>query len=68
MSPFRIGSISWCYFVVLLFHWCSPVSAVPLFPSDLKLADVTPGYKKTSKNSKDNYIIQYFQNLQKMYV
>ena len=26
-----------------------------IFPSDLKLADVTPVYKKKSKNSKDNY-------------
>ena len=59
MSSFCIGSISWCYFVVLLFRWCSPVSADPLFPSDLKFADVTPVY---------NYIIQYFQNLWKMYL
>ena len=26
-----------------------------IFPSDLKLADVTPVYKKKSKNSKDNF-------------
>ena len=44
-----------------------------IFPSDLKLADVTPVYKKKSKNSKGNYrsvlyIIQYFQNLRKMYL
>ena len=26
-----------------------------MFPPDLKLADVTPGYKNESKNSKDNY-------------
>ena len=26
-----------------------------IFPSDLKLADITPVYKKKSKNSKDNY-------------
>ena len=26
-----------------------------IFPSDVKLADVTPVYKKKSKNSKDNY-------------
>ena len=26
-----------------------------IFPSDLKLADVTPAYNKKSKNSKDNY-------------
>ena len=53
MSSFCIGSISWCYFVLLV-RWCSPVSADPLFPSDLKFADVAPVYKKTPKNSKDN--------------
>ena len=44
-----------------------------IFPSDLKLADETLVYKKKSKNSKGNYrsvlhIIQYFQNLRKMYL
>ena len=68
MSPFCICSISWCYFAVLLFRWCSPVSAVPVFPSDLKLADVTPVYKKTSKNSKDNYRpVSILWNISKIY-
>ena len=52
MSPFCIGSISWCYFVFLLFRWCSPVSAIPLFLTDWKLADVTPVYKRRRKTLK----------------
>ena len=68
MSLFCIGSISWCYFVVLLFRWCSPFSAVLLFPLDLKLADVTPVYKKTSKSSKDNYRpVTILSNISKIY-
>ena len=55
MSSFCIGSISWCYFVVLLFRWCSPVSADPLFSSDLELANVTPVYREASKGSRDSY-------------
>ena len=41
-----------CCSVVLLVFSCS---AIPLFPSDLKLANATPVYKKNSKNSKDKY-------------
>ena len=35
MSSFCIGSISWCCFVVPLFHWCFPVPlfcGVPIVP------------------------------------
>ena len=36
--------------------WCpDEYISKSIFPSDLKLADVTPVYKKKSKNSKDNY-------------
>ena len=38
------------------------------FPSDLKLADVTPVYKKKSKNSKDNYRpVSILSNISKIY-
>ena len=68
MSPFCIGSISWYHFFVLLFRWCSPVSAVALFASDLKLADVNPVYEKTSKNCKDNYrLVTILCNISKIF-
>ena len=39
-----------------------------IFPSDLKLADVTPVYKKKSKNSKDNYrSVSILSNISKVY-
>ena len=38
------------------------------FPSDLKSADVTPPYKKKSKNSKDNYRpVSILSNISKVY-
>ena len=38
------------------------------FPSDLKLADVTPVYKKKSKNSKDNFRpVSILSNVSKIY-
>ena len=39
-----------------------------LFPHDLKLADVTPAYKKKSRSSKDNYRpVSIFSNISKIY-
>ena len=39
-----------------------------LFPDDLKLADVTPVYKKKSKTSKDNYRpVSILSNISKVY-
>ena len=39
-----------------------------IFPSDLKLADVTPVYKEKSKNSKDNYRpVNILSNISKIY-
>lgn len=41
---------------------------VDIFPFDLKTADVTPGYKKKSKNSKDNYRpVSILSNISKIY-
>ena len=40
----------------------------PILPSDLKLADVTPVYKKKLKNSKDNYRpVSILSNISKIY-
>ena len=39
-----------------------------MFPPDLKLADLTPIYKKKSKNFKDNYIPKsILSNISKVY-
>ena len=39
-----------------------------IFPSDLKIADVTPAYKKKSKYSKDNYRpVSILSNMSKIY-
>ena len=39
-----------------------------IFPSDLKLADVTPVYKKKLQNSKDNYRpVSILSNISKIY-
>ena len=39
-----------------------------IFPSDLKVADVTPAFKKKSKTSKDNYRpISILPNISKIY-
>ena len=39
-----------------------------IFPSDLKVADVTPAFKKKSKTSKDNYRpINILPNISKIY-
>ena len=44
---------------------CIPKS---IYPSDLKLADVTPVYKKKSKNPKDNYRpVNILSNISKIY-
>ena len=41
---------------------------VDIFPSDLKIADVTPAYKKKSKYSKDNYRpVIILSNISKIY-
>ena len=41
---------------------------VDIFPSDLKIADVTPAYKEKSKYSKDNYRpVSILSNISKIY-
>ena len=41
---------------------------VDIFPSELKIADVTPAYKKKSKYSKDNYMpVSILSNISKIY-
>ena len=41
---------------------------VDIFPSDLKIADVTPAYKKKSKYSKDNYRpVSILSNISEIY-
>ena len=43
------------YFAEYFYENINQCISKSIFPSDLKLADVTPVYKKKSKNSKDNY-------------
>ena len=43
------------YFAEYFYENINQCISKSILPSDLKLADVTPVYKKTSKNSKDNY-------------
>ena len=46
-------------------HFCIENS---IFPSNLKVADVTPAFKKKSKTSKDNYrLISILSNISKIY-
>ena len=43
------------YFVKYFYENINQCILKSISPSDLKLADVTPVYKKKSKNSSDNY-------------
>ena len=43
------------YFTQYFYENINQYISKSIFPSDLKFADVTPVYKKKSKNSKDNY-------------
>ena len=43
------------YFAECFYENVNQCVSKSIFPSGLKLADVTQGYKKESKNSKDNY-------------
>ena len=43
------------YFAKFFYENINHSISKSIFPSDLKLAGVTPVYKKKSKNSKDNY-------------
>ena len=58
------------YFAEYFYENINQGMSKSIFPSDLKLADVTPVYKKKSNNSNtfkhSKHIIQHFQNLRKM--
>ena len=56
------------YFAEYFYKNINQCISKSIFPSDLKLADVTPVYKKRSKNSKDNYRpVSILSNISKTY-
>ena len=56
------------YFAEYFYENINQCISKSVFPSDLKLADVTPVYKKKSKNSKDNYRpVSILSNISKIY-
>ena len=56
------------YFAEYFYENINQCVSKSIFPSDLKLADVTPVYKKKSKNSKDNYRpVSILSNISKTY-
>ena len=56
------------YFADYFYENINQCISKSIFPSDLKLADVTPVYKKKSKNSKDNYRpVSILSNISKIY-
>ena len=56
------------YFVEYLYENINQHISKSIFPSDLKLADVTLVYKKKSKKSKDNYSpVSILSNISKTY-
>ena len=68
--PTRILKQNSDYFAEYFYKNINQCISKPIFPTDLKLPDVTPVYKKNLKNSKDGYrpVSQYFQNLRNMYL
>ena len=56
------------YFAEYFYENINQCISKSIFPSDLKLADVTPFYKKKSKNSKDNFRpVSILPNIFKIY-
>ena len=56
------------YFVEYFYQNMNQSISKSIFPSDLKLADVTPVYKKNSKNPKNNYrLVSILSNISKIY-
>ena len=66
--PTKIFKQNAAYFTEYLYENISQCISKSIFPSDLKLADITPAYKKKSKNSKDNYRpVRILSNIYKIY-
>ena len=56
------------YFAEYFYENINQCISKSIFPSHLNLADVTPAYKKKSKNSKDNYRpVSILSNISKIY-
>ena len=56
------------YFAEYFYENISQCMSKSIFASDLKLADITPVYKKKSKNSKENYRpVSILSNISKIY-
>ena len=56
------------YFAEYFYENINQCISKSIFPSDLKLADVTPVYKKKSKNYRDNYRpVSIVSNISKIY-
>ena len=56
------------YFAEYFYENINQCISKSIFPSDLKLADVTPVYKKELKNAKDNYRpVSILSNISKIY-
>ena len=55
------------YFAQYFYENINQCISKSISPSDLKLADVTPVYKKKSKNSKGNYRPVSISNISKLY-
>ena len=66
--PTKILNQNSDYFAECFYENINQCISKSIFPSDLKLADVTPVYKKKSKNSKDNYRpVSILSNISKIY-
>ena len=66
--PTKISKENSDYFAEYFYKNINQCISKSIFPSDLKLADVTPVYKKKSKNSKDNYRpASILSNISKIY-
>ena len=66
--PTKILNQNSDYFAEYFYKNINQCISKSIFPSDLKLADVTPVYKKKSKNSKDNYRpVSILSNISKIY-
>ena len=66
--PTKIFKQNSDYFAEYFYENINQCISKSIFPSDLKLDDVNPVYKKKSKNSKDNYRpVSILSNISKIY-